>query len=135
MGDPIAYVTPGYALNSTRQAFLATELRVAESFGTRLRGLLKTKAQEFGFGRGLWIHPSKGVHAIGMRYAIDAVYLDRDKRVIHIQQGLKPWRLGPIRREAQSVLELPAGAVERTNTQLGDQVQIRQAALAGAIEG
>ncbi len=127
MSEPIAHSLPSYALNRTRQAFLATDLRFADRFASRLCGLLATRRADFGFGRGLWIHSSKGVHAIGMRYAIDAVYLDRQNRIIHIQERLRPWRLGAIRKEAAGVLELPAGAVAQTNTQLGDEIAICQA--------
>jgi len=114
----------GYALNCTRRVFLATELGIANGFFTRLRGLLTTSGQEFGFGRGLWITPSQGVHALGMRYPIDALYLDGEMRVIHIEDGLRPWRLGAVRRRAASVLELPAGAVRKTRTAVGDTLRI-----------
>ncbi|HUX67759.1 MAG TPA: DUF192 domain-containing protein [Terriglobales bacterium] len=130
MSSTLAHPLPGYALNRTRQVFLATELRFADRFFSRLRGLLATRAQEFGFGRGLWIHPSKGVHALGMRYAIDAVYLDHEHRIIHIQSDLQPWHLGAIRKDAAGVLELPAGAVARTNTQVGDEIAISSSEFA-----
>lgn len=126
---PSAFAPPPlYAINRTRQVFLATDVRKAESFFTRLCGLLATPAREFAFGRGLWIHPSKGVHMLGMRYAIDAVYVDKDNRVVHIQPELQPWSLGAVRKDAAGVLELPAGAVARTQTQVGDEIAFCRAA-------
>ena len=113
---------PLCVINCTRQTFLAREARRAEGFFGRLCGLLATPAREFDVGRGLWIHPSKGVHMLFMRYAIDAVYLDREQRVVFMQSNLRPWRLGAIRREAAGVLELPAGSIERTQTQIGDEI-------------
>ncbi|MGH9467698.1 MAG: DUF192 domain-containing protein [Terriglobales bacterium] len=110
------------AHNLTRGVALASELGVADTFLTRLCGLLATPAPAFGHGRGLWITPSQGVHTFGMRYAIDALYLDRSFRIIHIHTGLRPWRVGVIRRKAAGVLELPAGTVQRTLTRVGDQV-------------
>lgn len=133
MATPLAHSLPGYALNRTRQVFLATELRFADRFWARLKGLLTTRRQEFGFGRGLWIEPSKGVHALGMRFTIDALYLDRDHRVIHIQAGLRPWRLGRVLRQAAGVLELPAGAAARTRTQVGDEISIRAEDCVGPL--
>ena len=59
-----------------------------------------------------------------MRFPIDAVYLDRERLVIHIEEGLKPWRMAAIRVHATSVLELPTGTVEDSRTALGDQVDI-----------
>lgn len=110
------------AINRTREVFLATELRSADRFLTRLFGLLTTRAQEFVFGRGLWIYPSRGVHMFGMRYAIDAVYVGADNRIVHIEPNLRPWRMGAMRKDAAGVLELPAGAVQCTNTQIGDEL-------------
>ncbi|HXE32126.1 MAG TPA: DUF192 domain-containing protein [Terriglobales bacterium] len=133
MTTALVHPMPGYALNRTRQVFLATELRFADRFLSRLRGLLTTQRKEFGFGRGLWIQPSKGVHCIGMRYPIDAVYLDANHRVIHIHSGLRPWRLGAIRPSAAGVLELPAGSVARTHTQIGDEVLIHAEPCLGPI--
>lgn len=133
MAEPLAHSQPGYALNRTRQVFLATDLRFADRFLPRLKGLLTTKRQEFGFGRGLWIYPSKGVHCIGMRYPIDAVYLDRENRIVHIENELKPWRVGAVCAKAAGVLELPAGAVARTNTQVGDQIAIHNEPAVGPM--
>ena len=65
----------GRALNRTRQTCLATALAVADTHWTRLRGLLGLSPNDFGNGRGLWIVPCRGVHTLGMGFAIDVVYL------------------------------------------------------------
>jgi uncharacterized membrane protein (UPF0127 family) len=59
-----------------------------------------------------------------MRFPIDAVYLDRDRVVVHIQEDLKPWRMAAVRIHAASVLELPVGTISESQTVLGDQVDI-----------
>ena len=59
-----------------------------------------------------------------MRFPIDAVYLDRERIVIHIEEDLKPWRLAAVRVQAASVLELPTGTIRESLTALGDQVDI-----------
>jgi uncharacterized membrane protein (UPF0127 family) len=59
-----------------------------------------------------------------MRFPIDALYLDRDRIVIHLEQGLKPWRVAAVRVQAASVLELPTGTIRESQTVLGDQVDI-----------
>lgn len=114
----------GYAFNRTRQAFLATELSVADTHWRRLRGLLGTKAEDFTFGKGLWITPCNGVHTFAMRYALDVVYLDTDDVVVHIAENVQPWRITPVRTDAMTVLELPAHTVWNTGTRIGDQVEI-----------
>jgi uncharacterized membrane protein (UPF0127 family) len=119
-----AHGPTGYAFNRTRTTYLATELLIARTHWSRFRGLMATDASRFRRGQGLWIVPCHGVHTLAMRFPIDAVYLDQERIVIHIEQGLKPWRMAAIRVLATSVLELPMGTVSDTRTELGDQVDI-----------
>ena len=114
----------GYAFNRTRTTYLATDLLIARTHWTRFRGLMATDATRFPRGQGLWINPSHGIHTFAMRFPIDAVYLDRDRIVVHIEEGLKPWRLAAVRVNSASVLELPTGTVRESLTELGDQVDI-----------
>jgi uncharacterized membrane protein (UPF0127 family) len=122
----MAALTPqGQAYNQTRQRYLATELSVAQTHWTRLRGLLGTSEGDFGNGRGLWIRPCRGVHTLAMRFPIDVVYLDRAGQVVHLERNLQPWRFSPVRLQASSVLELPSHTVARTETALGDKIEIK----------
>jgi uncharacterized membrane protein (UPF0127 family) len=113
-----------YAFNRTRQAYLATELSVAATHWSRLWGLMGKDASNFPKGRGLWIVPSRGVHTFAMRFPIDVVYLDKGKRVVHLESGLKPWRVAPVKMLAASVLELPGNTLGPSGTMIGDEVEI-----------
>jgi uncharacterized membrane protein (UPF0127 family) len=53
-----------------------------------------------------------------MRFPIDAVFLDRELRVVGIAESLRPWRVAG-RRGARSVLELPAREARRCGLQAG----------------
>jgi len=119
-----AHGPTGYAFNRTRTTYLATELMIARTHWSRFRGLMATDPSCFRRGQGLWISPSHGVHTLAMRFPIDAVYLDRERVIIHIEEELKPWHMAAIRARAASVLELPAGTVRETKTALGDVVDI-----------
>lgn len=114
----------GKAFNRTRQAYLATELAVADTYWTRLRGLLGRAADDFRNGSGLWIVPCHGVHTLGMGFPIDVVYLDRELTVIHVESNLHPWRVAAVRRLATSVLELPCHTAVETKTAIGDKIEI-----------
>jgi uncharacterized membrane protein (UPF0127 family) len=114
----------GKAFNQTRQRFLATELSVAETHWSRLRGLLGESEGDFRNPRGLWIRPCRGVHTLAMRFPIDVIYLDRDGIVVHLESNLQPWRFAPIRLQAASVLELPSHTVTQTETRMGDRIEI-----------
>jgi uncharacterized membrane protein (UPF0127 family) len=115
----------GQAFNQTRQLYLATDLKVAQTHWSRLRGLLGVAASDFGNGRGLWIRPCRGVHTLAMRFPIDVIYLDRAGTVVHVEHNLQPWRFSPVRMQAASILELPSHTVARTGTALGDRIEIK----------
>jgi len=118
-------VPHGQAFNQTRQLYLATDLAVAQTHWSRLRGLLGASEGNFGNGWGLWIRPCRGVHTLAMRFPIDVVYLDRVGTVVHLEHNLQPWRFSPVRMQATSVLELPSHTVARTETALGDLIEIK----------
>jgi hypothetical protein len=103
--------------NVTRGTILATRVRIAGSSAERRRGLLKTESMQP--GDGLWIAPCEAIHTVGMRWKIDVAFLDRTHRVRKIVRGLCPWRIA-ICFPATSVLELPAGTLDPTRTEIGD---------------
>ena len=108
--------------NLTRQSFLSLGVRVADTQWDRLRGLLghlRLQGDD-----GLWVVPSQGVHTVGLLFPVDVVYLDAHSRVIHLVERLGPFHIGPLRRHARSVLELPTESVFCSNTQIGDQFVI-----------
>jgi uncharacterized membrane protein (UPF0127 family) len=115
----------GIAFNKTRQTFLATEMRVANTHLSRLRGLMGLSPSKFLHGQALWIMPCHGVHTWFMRFPVDVIYLDRDHTVVHIEESLRPWRFAPVRMEAQSVIELPPHTIFNSGTRVGDRFELR----------
>jgi len=63
-----------------------------------------------------------------MRFAIDAVFVDRAGKVVRVAPDLAPWRLAIVARGARDVIELPAGTAARTRTQAGDELVYEPAA-------
>ncbi len=105
-----------------RNQVLAEKTIVAASHWARLRGLLgRPRLKE---GEGLLLGYTKAIHTIGMRYPIDVAFLDLDGRVIHLIHSMKPFQIGPVVCNSAMVLELPAGILQQTGTQLGDRIQI-----------
>ncbi len=60
-----------------------------------------------------------------MTFPIDVLYLDRAGKVVHLEHNLPPWRFSPIRMQAASVVELPSHTLAKTNTALGDLIEIQ----------
>ncbi len=111
-----------HARDATTGAVLAERLRPAHTHWTRLKGLLGTRS--LAPGDGLWLRPCRQVHMIGMRYAIDVLFLDDDRRVVGVISGLQPGKISPKIARATSALELPDGTLARLGVTEGAQIQI-----------
>jgi uncharacterized membrane protein (UPF0127 family) len=109
-------------INLTKQTWLATKVRKADNFFTRLIGLLKRK--HLGPEEALWLMPSKGIHTIGMKFPIDVVFLNRGHHVVGLMSGLLPYRISAVHLSGYSVLELPNGTIKKSCTEIGDQLEI-----------
>ena len=114
--------------NETRHSVLAELADVADTSAKRRKGLLGRDSLPT--GHGLWIVPCESVHTYGMRFPIDVLYLDRKKRVRKLRRAMLPWRLS-LCLSAHSVLELPAGTIEQTKTQPGDQLVLSDVIASG----
>lgn len=90
---------------------------VADSPVSRMKGLLGRS--ELRSGEGLLLRPASAIHTFFMRFPIDAVFLDRDWRIVGISDGVAPWRTAG-RKGAKAVLELPAGESARRGLRPGD---------------
>jgi uncharacterized membrane protein (UPF0127 family) len=112
------------AINVTRGVHLTEGGRIADSFLTRLVGLLRDRQLEP--GDGLWIMPCNSIHSINMKFIFDAIFLDQNLKVIHLMPEMKPWRISPVVWEARSVLELPSGMISKSGTEMGDQIEMRK---------
>jgi uncharacterized membrane protein (UPF0127 family) len=59
-----------------------------------------------------------------MRFAIDTVFTDRDRRVVRVVSDVRPWRIALGGPGAHAVLELPVGTIEQSDTRPGDRLSI-----------
>jgi hypothetical protein len=109
-------------INLTKETWLATKVRKADNFLTRLVGLLKRT--NLGPEEALWLMPSRGIHTIGMKFPIDIVFLNKSHHVVGLMAGLAPYRISPVHFNGYSVLELPNGTIKKSRTEIGDQFEI-----------
>lgn len=106
-------------INTTRGTVLAETADKANTSKKRRTGLLKHEGLPK--GEGLWIAPCEAVHTFGMKFPIDVLYLSKKKKVLKIRKDMPKRRMSACLR-AYSVLELPAGMADETQTQPGDQL-------------
>jgi len=81
------------------------DVRRARTPLARLRGLAGLRALPP--GAGLLLPRTRSVHTLGMRFALDLHWLDRDGRVIRVDRAVPPGRVRAC-RAAVAVVELPA---------------------------
>jgi len=122
-------MTPGgedtvRVVNRTREIPLGDRVRTAQTFLSRLVGLLGTAT--IAEGEGLWIVPCRSVHTVGMRYPIDVAFLDARGVVVGTLEGLLPNRIGRGFRDARGALELRPGILAATGTAPGDRLEFEE---------
>jgi uncharacterized membrane protein (UPF0127 family) len=109
-------------VNRTRNTTVGDNIELADTSLTRMWGLLGRRS--LGSGGGLWITPSSGVHTLGMKFSIDVVGLNRNKRVVKLWPGLVPYRMTSVSLKISSVIELSAGGIRAAQIELGDELAI-----------
>jgi uncharacterized membrane protein (UPF0127 family) len=116
-------------LNTTRGVTLGDAVAVADTSKARRTGLLKHTSLEP--GQGLWIVPCEAVHCFGMKFAIDVLFLSKKRKVLKLRANMGKRTMSMCLR-AHSVLELPAGTIEATGTQVGDEILLDRASTSAA---
>ena len=110
------------AINRTRNTVLIDHGEVAQSVWARMRGLLGHRPLQD--GEGLLLPGEKAIHMVGMTFALDIVFIDAKGHVVHLMQNIRPMQFSPFVWRAQDVLEIPVGAIERTQTTIGDHIEL-----------
>jgi len=102
-----------------RDGTVLANAEVAHAYRERVRGLLGRSGYE-----GAFVMPrTRSVHSLGMRFALDVAFLDRELRVLDIVH-LRPWRMALPRWRARSIVEAEAGAFERWGLHRGDTLEL-----------
>ena len=97
----------------------------AVSLWERLRGLLGRTS--LGPDAALLIERCGSVHTVGMRFALDLVFLDRAWRIVSVARNVRPGRLlvgGGLR--AVRTLEAEAGYLDFSGVQTGDMLEWKE---------
>ena len=109
-------------VNGTNGAVLASRAEAARSPWAQFLGLMGRA--ELATGAGLVLPGTRGVHTHFMRFPIDVAYYNSQNVVIGVAHALRPWRLSAYHLRARGAIELPAGTLRATNTELGHVLKI-----------
>ncbi len=112
------------AINSSKAGIIvARRVLWAATSQQRRRGLLGR--DQLDEGEGMYIVPTELVHTFGMRFPIDVAFLSEDGVVLKINRDLRPYRVSKLAIHAQGALELAAGRLAETGTEVGDTIEFR----------
>ena len=121
LADARAIAGPVALINERTGQALASAVEIAGTSATRRRGLLGRDRLDP--STALIIAPCSAIHMFFMRFAIDAVFVDRDGRVRKIAHDLRPWRIATSFR-AYAVIEMSSGTARRSDLIVGDRVSL-----------
>ena len=108
-------------INHFSKNVLVEDLEKASNILSRGKGLLGRS--HLADTSGLWIENCRDIHTCFMKFPIDAIFLDKDMKVVSLHKNIQPWRF-TFSWKAKSVVELAAGKIEKSKVQVGDQLNV-----------
>ncbi len=109
--------TSGWLL---RDGQVVAAVEVAEGFRARSRGLLGRE----GIDGAILLRPARSVHSMGMKFALDVAFCDKDLTVVRTV-CLRPGRVTRPSLRGGCVIEAESGAFDRWNLKVGDRLELR----------
>lgn len=108
--------------NETKNCFVSEEVLLADRMLKRLKGLLGRDGLEEGCS--MLIKPCNSIHTFFMRFSIDAVFIDRNYKVLKVLRSLAPGKASPIVPGARGVIEFETRASQRLDIDEGDRLAL-----------
>lgn len=112
-----------YALkNRATGEVIAHRIAAPKGWYQRTLGLLMRSSLEP--GEGLWLDRCWGIHTVGMRFAIDVVFLDSEMRILGLRRNVASGCLAVVQANATNVIELRCGTCEQFDLLCGDRMML-----------
>ena len=108
--------------NLTRKTLIAENAQIADTFSSRMIGLLNRES--LGPEEALVITECQSIHMVFMKFPIDVIFVDGSNQVVGLVKEIKPFCFSPIFFKASKAIELPVQSIEKSQTQFGDSLQI-----------
>ena len=103
--------------NLTKKVPIARKPVYPSNFFSRGRGMIFNSFSDFD---AMVFNHCNSIHTMLMQINIDVLFIDIENSVCDFRKQLIPWK--PLVRSARAVavIELPAGAIDKTKTEIGD---------------
>ncbi|GAM15625.1 DUF192 domain-containing protein [Mesobacillus selenatarsenatis] len=109
-------------VNESNGIELAADVKIADTFFSRFKGLMLTDSLPV--GHGLYIQPCRSIHTFFMNYSIDVLYINENYEIVGADEQLEPAKMGKRYKGAYSVFELPEGTIMNTGTKVGHSIKL-----------
>lgn len=109
-------------VNLENAQIIAESIESANTFFKRLKGLMFR--QELSPGSGIYLYPCNAIHTFFMKFPIDVLYIDKDWRIVGMEEHLQPGKVGKKFSAATSVIELESGSIRLNSIQRGQIVKL-----------
>ncbi|MBS3995635.1 MAG: DUF192 domain-containing protein [Alkaliphilus sp.] len=110
-------------INLDNDTIIAEQVRVADKFWSRMKGLMFTEGLPSGCG--LHLRPCRGIHTFFMRCSIDVLHLDSHHQVVGIEKNLQPGQIGKFFPKTAEIVELSTGIIQKTATKAGHRLSFQ----------
>jgi uncharacterized membrane protein (UPF0127 family) len=115
-------------INARTGETIAAAVELADTRRRRRKGLLGRASMAP--SSALILLPCFSIHTAFMRFAIDAIFVDKDGIVVRVERRMGPWRAAAS-WQAHSVIELPAGWLDDHDVVTGDRLYLARGESAG----
>lgn len=107
--------------NITKKKNLEKNVKLCPSILSQMKGFMfskPNKALVFIFKEEKIIN----LHMFFVLHSIDVLWLDKNKKVVKIKENFKPFRIVIANKPAKYIIEMPAGVIEKTKTEINDKI-------------
>lgn len=108
--------------NANTGRVLAWRVRRADNWLDRTVGFLPRTS--IAPEEGIWFDGCHAVHTLGMRTALDVVFLDVNRRVVKVESNVTPHKLYVGAPKAHTVVEFGPGFAKANPLEPGDLLQL-----------
>lgn len=112
--------------NTERNTTLGEAIEVADTAVQRVKGLMGRDCLMA--GEGLLFKRCSSLHTFFMRFPIDVLFLDKNRKVLKPVPEVSPFKLVVAPLRAFYALELPAGVIATSSTRKGDHLDFSEVA-------